>query len=132
MSRAAFWVPTYGSRAAEFCAHRAAYSLLCATTSASCAALAGMSSVARYVSSCGPVMQVNAGSLAATPRGSKPTMSNRASTADGNSLRAPSAYWTPEPPGPPGLTTSAPIRRDGPAAGSFITGSENRRQEGRA
>ena len=61
-----------------------------------------MSSVARYLSSCGPVVQVSAGSLAATPRGSKPTMSNRASTAAGNSLRAPSAYWTPEPPGPPG------------------------------
>ena len=132
MSRAAFWVPTYGSRAAEFCAHRAAYSLLCVTSPASCAALAGMSSVARYWSSCGPVMQVSAGSLAATPRGSNPTMSNRASTAAGNSLRAPSAYSTPEPPGPPGLTTSAPIRRDGSAAASLITGSENRRPAGRA
>ncbi len=77
-------------------------------------------------------MQVSAGSLAAVPRGSKPTMSNRASTAAGNSLRAPSAYCTPEPPGPPGLTTSAPTRWDGSLAGSLITGSENRRPPGRA
>ena len=77
-------------------------------------------------------MQVSAGWLAATPRGSKPTMSNRASTAAGNSLRAPSAYWTPEPPGPPGLTTSAPIRWDSSPAASLTTGSEKRRPEGRA
>ena len=84
------------------------------------------------MSSSGPVMQASAGSLAATPRGSKPTMSNRASTAEGNSLRAPSAYCTPEPPGPPGLITRSPTRWAGSVAGSLMTGRENRRPPGRA
>ena len=131
MSRATFRVPTYGSSAAEFCSQRSAYSLLCPTTVASWAPFAGASSVARYWSSCGPVRQLSAGSLAPTPRGSNPMMSNRASTAAGSSLRAPSAYWTPEPPGPPGLITNAPIRRDGSDAGSLTTGSENRLPSGR-
>jgi len=46
-------------------------------------------------------------------------------------LRASWAYWTPDPPGPPGLTTSDPIRVPGPVAGSRITGSEKRRHAGR-
>ena len=77
-------------------------------------------------------MQFRAGWLPPTPRGSKPTRSNRASRAAGNSLRAPSAYCTPDAPGPPGLMTSAPIRWAGLAAGSLITGSVKRRQFGRA
>ena len=99
---------------------------------ASCAALSGISSVDRYVSSSGPVMQDTAGSLPPTPRGSKPTMLNRASTADGNSPRAASAYCTPEPPGPPGLTTRSPTRWAGSVAGSLMTGREKRGPPGRA
>jgi hypothetical protein len=57
-------------------------------------------------------------------------MSNLARTAAENSLLAPSTYCTPEPPGPPGLVTSAPIRSDGSDAGSLITGRVNRRQPG--
>jgi len=80
----------------------------------------------RYVSSSGPVRQASAGSLPATPRGSKPTMSNRASSVAGNTLLAASAYCTPEAPGPPGLITSGPTRWAGSVAGSLITGSEKR------
>ena len=77
-------------------------------------------------------MQRTAGRLPPTPRGSKPTMSNRFSTSWVNSPeRAPSAYSTPDPPGPPGLITSAPTRLAGSAAGSLTTGSENLGPAGR-
>jgi len=90
-----------------------------------------MSLVSKYLSSCGPLRQVTAGMLPATPRGSKPTTSNLARTADEIWVRAACAYWTPEPPGPPGLTTSEPIRARESVAGSRITGRENRRHAGR-
>jgi hypothetical protein len=77
-------------------------------------------------------MHRTAGWLPPTPRGSNPTTSNLARTAGDTTLLACSAYCTPEPPGPPGLSTSEPMRRPGPAAGSSITGSEKRRQAGRA
>ena len=101
------------------------------TTVASWALLTGLSVVAKYLSSCGPVRQWTAGVLPPTPRGSNPTTSNRARTAADTTWRACSAYWIPDPPGPPGLITSDPIRRAGSLAGSLITGSENRRQPGR-
>src|SRR5439155_26680273 len=63
--------------------------------------------------------------LHATPRGSKPTMSNQARTSpekrNGAAKRAKS---TPEPPGPPGLMKIDPIRRAGSAAGSLTTAIE--------
>jgi hypothetical protein len=112
--------------------HWAANCLLAPITRASWAGSEGSSSVAKKVSSCGPFSQFSAGWLAPAPRGSKPTMSNRASTAAGNSRRAPSAYCTPDPPGPPGLMTSAPTRCAGSAAGSLTTGRVNRGPSGLA
>ena len=51
-----------------------------------------------------------------TPRGSKPTTSKRRSTSVGSVSDSPTAASTPEPPGPPGLTTSEPIRFCWPAS----------------
>ena len=59
------------------------------------------------------------GVLRATPRGSNPTTSYCAITAG---LMVPLAYCAnsyPEPPGPPGLTTSDPSRFVGSFAGDF-------------
>ena len=87
--------------------------------------------MARNRSSCASDRQCTAGIEPPTPRGSKPTTSNLARTAADTWLRASCAYWTPDPPGPPGLTTSEPILVPGPVAGSRITGSEKRRHAGR-
>ncbi len=51
-----------------------------------------------------------------TPRGSKPTTSNRFSTSVGRLSPSPIAASAPEAPGPPGLTTSEPIRFCCPAS----------------
>ena len=51
-----------------------------------------------------------------TPRGSNPTTSNRCSTCSGSVSARPIAVSAPEPPGPPGLTTSEPIRPVWPAS----------------
>ena len=59
--------------------------------------------------------------LAPTPRGSQPTKSKRwvaIASAGGGAVRTKS---TPEPPGPPGLAKSEPIRRAGSAAGLRIS-----------
>src|SRR5687768_18286751 len=59
--------------------------------------------------------------LRRTPRGSKPTMSNRLRTSwVKRKGAAKSAKSTPEPPGPPGLVNSEPCRRAGSAAGRQI------------
>ena len=55
-----------------------------------------------------------------TPRGSKPTTSNRFSTSVGRLSPSPTAASAPEPPGPPGLTTSEPIRFCCPASRTRI------------
>src|SRR5205085_4568783 len=60
--------------------------------------------------------------LAATPRGSKPTMSNRARRSDDRSM-PPATNSRPEPPGPPGSTSSEPIRSPGRRAGSSLSDS---------
>ena len=55
-----------------------------------------------------------------TPRGSKPTRSKRAFTSSGSSS---TRKWTdsiPEPPGPPGLTKSEPIRVASSVAGCRV------------
>jgi hypothetical protein len=63
--------------------------------------------------------------LRITPRGSNPTMSNRARTSALNRIgAAKSTMSKPEPPGPPGLTNSDPIRRAGSLAGSRSTAIE--------
>jgi hypothetical protein len=56
------------------------------------------------------------GELRPTPRGSIPTMSNRLPTSGPKNDVAPNVKSTAEPPGPPGLTSSAPIRRAGSVA----------------
>ncbi len=58
------------------------------------------------------------GLLEFTPRGSKPTRSKRFRSALG---KASALSWTssiPEPPGPPGLTMSEPMRSPCSVAGS--------------
>ena len=56
-----------------------------------------------------------------TPRGSNPTMSKRLRSAGGKRLVAPSrTKSTPDPPGPPGLMNSDPIRVALSVAGSRI------------
>src|SRR5690348_15742324 len=131
MSLAALAVPTYGSRAPDCFSQPRANNWLSDTTTARCAVLPGAPEVAKYRSSCASDRQCSAGIEPPTPRGSKPTTSNLARTAAEISLRAPIAYWTPEPPGPPGLTTSDPILVPGLAARSRLTGNEDRRHAGR-
>jgi hypothetical protein len=60
------------------------------------------------------------GALRATPRGSKPMMSNLARTSGDQKAVAPRTKSTPEPPGPTGFTKSEPIRCAGLEAGSLI------------
>ena len=55
------------------------------------------------------------------PRGSIPTMSNRASTSDERKVDAWAAMETLDPPGPPGLTKSVPILCLWSGAGSRST-----------
>src|SRR5690348_2134196 len=131
MSLAALAVPTYGSRAPDCFSQPRANSLLSDTTTPRGAVLPGVSEVAKNRSSSASDRQCTAGTEPPTPRGSKPATSNLARTAAETWLRACSAYWTPDPPGPPGLTTSDPIGVPGPVAASRITGSEKRRHAGR-
>ena len=56
------------------------------------------------------------GWLRATPRGSKPTRSNFSEISLLKYRLANSAKSTPDPPGPPGLSTIAPIRLAGSVA----------------
>ena len=49
------------------------------------------------------------GALRATPRGSKPTMSTSSRTDRPTIVLASLAKSTPDPPGPPGLTTIEPL-----------------------
>ena len=63
------------------------------------------------------------GLLVLTPRGSKPTRSNRLRIALGNWLAPSRTKSTPEPPGPPGLMTSEPMRCDRSVAGSRSSAS---------
>ena len=59
------------------------------------------------------------------PRGSKPTRSKRARTSSVyRNGPAPTTKSTPEPPGPPGLRNSEPIRRRGSVAGSRVSAIE--------
>ena len=57
--------------------------------------------------------------LAFTPRGSKPTMSKRLRRPSGSCPDSPAARTnsTPDPPGPPGFTSSEPMRSLGSVAG---------------
>ena len=48
--------------------------------------------------------------LAFTPRGSKPMMSKRLRRRVGNGSRPSRTKSTPDPPGPPGLISSEPMR----------------------
>ena len=64
---------------------------------------------AASVSFCLSLMHCS-GSDSPTPRGSKPTRSNRSSSCWLSAPTRPAARFTPEPPGPPGLTSSEPIR----------------------
>ncbi|CAB5041387.1 unannotated protein [freshwater metagenome] len=52
------------------------------------------------------------GELAATPRGSKETKSNALVSSEGKAAAAEVRNSRPDPPGPPGLMTSEPIRSD--------------------
>jgi hypothetical protein len=61
------------------------------------------------------------GVLRMIPRGSKPTMSKRPRSSSGRNWATPRTTSTPEPPGPPGLMNSDPIRRWGEPAGSRIS-----------
>jgi hypothetical protein len=56
------------------------------------------------------------GELRPTPRGSIPTMSNRLRTSAPKKVGAPKVKSTADPPGPPGLTSRAPIRWAGSVA----------------
>ncbi|ARX89413.1 hypothetical protein SMD44_08900 [Streptomyces alboflavus] len=72
------------------------------------------------------VVQVRAGLLPATPRGSKETMSKRSRIFLLKSSAAPS--WrncTPDSPGPPGLNTSDPMRLAERAVSARATGRTN-------
>lgn len=69
--------------------------------------------------------------LRATPRGSNPTTSNRRRISSLNWPEAKMARSTPEPPGPPGLSTSEPIRAAGSVAGRRASARAIRSPPGR-
>ncbi|SKU41686.1 Uncharacterised protein [Mycobacteroides abscessus subsp. abscessus] len=76
----------------------------------------------RKASNSASVRQRNVGVEPPTPRGSNPTMSKLCPIAESPSLAPiPAARSTPDPPGPPGLTRSAPTRL--PVAGTLSTAS---------
>ena len=68
------------------------------------------------------------GALSPVPRGSKPTMSKCSSNGSPNHVLPPAAYDVPAAPGPPGLTTSDPMRD--PEAGTRSTASRIERPPG--
>jgi hypothetical protein len=63
------------------------------------------------------------GVLAPTPRGSKPTMSKLSSSLSPNTELEFSTYCTPEPPGPPGLTSNEPTRLSASSAAFLMIDS---------
>ena len=85
-----------------------------AKASSSCSSVVGRGSAATIRSFRSSEMH-STGVERPTPRGSKPTMSNRCSTSRGRVRARPIAASAPEAPGPPGLTTSEPIRSVCPA-----------------
>src|SRR3990170_2951890 len=114
MSRAACSVEKSGSRAPYFAPHPSPTRLLIATTSSNSACVSGSGSAPNVASRSASEMH-STGDDRETPRGSKPTMSKRSVISSGSPPNAaPNDRYTavlmPEPPGPPGLTTSEPIR----------------------
>ena len=56
------------------------------------------------------VSKQRSGVLRLIPRGSNPTMSNRARSSRGSNLATARTNSWPEPPGPPGLSINEPMR----------------------
>ena len=79
-----------------------------ATASKSVCAV-GSGSAPKYASRSASAVQ-RTGAERPTPLGSKPTRSNRRVTSTGMAEASCTAVSTPEAPGPPGLTTTEPIR----------------------
>ena len=111
MSRATSWVPRWGSSVSSVIAHSAATAAAAASSSACSSSESGSGSAAwRRPTSAPQRSEVDA----PTPRGSQLTRSNRSARVSltGSNDRNSS----PDPPGPPGLSSSEPM--GSPARGS--------------
>ena len=118
MSRATSRVPTFASRAVPvFWAQPPAVWRAAASARATPAGEGSRRSVPRWESCSAAVRQWIAGVLAPIPRGSNPTRSKRRATSV-PSIRIASCeeISTPDAPGPPGLTSSEPMRCVGSVA----------------
>ena len=120
MSLAASSVDTWASSFRLFASQPDAMVRAAVTRSCSSARLSGVGSVPRK-SSRAPSLRQSIGADSPTPRGSKPTMSKDERTARPTMKSADLAYCTPDPPGPPGLTTSEPILLPALVAGALST-----------
>ncbi len=110
MSRTASSVPTWGRRSPLRCWHPATNRRVAWISAAFSSASSGVGSVAKYLPS-SAVGRHRTGELCPVPRGSKPTMSNRAFTPVETRPSRSGRASTPEAPGPPGLISSEPMRR---------------------
>ena len=120
MSRAASTDPTWGSTLALAFSQAAANCSSPATVAASWLGVVGTGSGCVVGGAPGVSPQVT-GSLRSTPRGSNITMS-KSSSSSGVSERSSLAMSSmPDTPGPPGSTTSDPIRAAGSSAGCRAT-----------
>ena len=116
MSRAAETVETSPRRGPAFVPQAAANVRSAASRAVHWAVVTGSGSAERYASMSA---SQRTGVLRPTPRGSKPTMSKRSRMAAGKIVVASCrTKSTPDPPGPPGLVTSEPMRRARSVAGS--------------
>ena len=91
--------------------------------------VSGNANGVKYGSHSSALSKQRSGVLRMMPRGSKPTRSKRARTSSVYSCGpAPTRKSTPEPPGPPGLRNSEPMRRAGIGGGQPRESDRDRRR----
>ena len=126
MSRAVSTVLKVPSESGYSSAQPSATSCCSANASSTCSGVVGRGSEAmtRSLRSAG---MHSTGVESPTPRGSKPTTSKRRSTSSGSVSAWPIAASAPDPPGPPGLITSEPMRSVWPGctARTRVSGSRS-------
>ena len=116
-SRAALLVPTNGSSARESGVHVSTRLSASATNASHPASSPGASSDTSSSKSTSQSIAV----LAPTPRGSNETRSNRSVSSGGITAATLVRNSMPDPPGPPGLNTSEPMRRSSSAVAARAT-----------
>jgi hypothetical protein len=124
MSRAASAVDMWARIGPPCRAHAVANVSFAARCTFSCPGVTGNGNGGRTDTASLNVWKQRNGVLRMTPRGSNPTMSKRPRSCSGKTCATPRTTSTPEPPGPPGLMNSEPMRCWGFPAGSRISARE--------